>query len=64
MRYGCLWISTSDQARQIPEQLQMRKKDQNLTLNPETKIGSCGVMKFTNEIRIRQVLPACRTVEK
>ena len=37
------------------------KKDQNLTLNPETKIA---VMKFTNEIRIRQGLPACKTIEK
>ena len=35
--------------------------DQNLTLNPETKIA---VMKFTNEIRVRRGLPAYRTIEK
>ena len=37
------------------------KKDQNLTLNPETKIA---VKKFTNEICIRQGLPAYRKLEK
>ena len=37
------------------------KKDENLTLNPETKIA---VMKFTNEIRRRQGLPPFRTIEK
>ena len=37
------------------------KKDENLTLNTETKIA---VMKFTNEIRRRQGLPPFRTIEK
>ena len=66
LRYGCLWISTNEKLSSHLRTSNSKtpsnaKKDQNLTLNRETKIA---VMKFTNEIRIKRGLPACRTIEK
>ena len=66
VRYGCLWISTNEKLSSHLRTSNSKtpsngKKDQNLTLKAETKIA---VKKFTNEIRIRQGLPAYRTLEK
>ena len=61
-RGGEIWVSLDQYKLSSPSNSKTpssAKKDQNLTLNTETKVE---VMKFTNEIRIRRGLPACRTI--
>ena len=63
-RGGEVWVSLDQYKLSSPSSSKTpsnAKKDQNLTLNTETKIA---VMKFTNEIRIRQGLPPFRTIDK
>ena len=63
-RGGEVWVSLDQYKLSSPSSSKTpsnSKKDENLTLNTETKIA---VMKFTNKIRRRQGLPAFRTIEK
>ena len=63
-RGGEIWVSLDQYKLSSPSSSKTHsnsKKDENFTLNTETKIS---VMKFTNEIRIRQGLPPYRTIEK